>query len=142
MSTSPVSSLAKANVCLSVTLNHTLRNAFGRFDAGDPKNANLTGLAIDQMHGIVYLSQRPELDSDRIGVGGASYGGFFATLIDGAAPRVKAGMSFFAGGHHEMGTNLPQFTATTQNVPLWRNLNLAIFPNIATYSSYGSRPIR
>jgi dienelactone hydrolase len=112
----------KGYVCLNITLNHKLRHAFGRFDTGDPKNANLTRLTIDQLRGITYLAQRPEVDKDRIGVGGASYGGFFSTLIAGADPRVKAGMSFFAGGHHELGTNLPQFTAleTADDIAVWK----------------------
>src|SRR5436190_1717180 len=79
-------------------------------DAKDPKNANLTRLAVDQMRGITYLTTRAEVDKDRIGVGGSSYGGFFATLIAGADPRVKAGMSYFAAGNQRLGTNLPGFT--------------------------------
>ena len=84
-------------------------------------DGNLTNFAIAQMRAITYLTQRPEVDRERIGIGGSSYGGFFATLIAGADPRVKAGMSFFAGGHHDLGTNLPQFTAlgSLKKAQLW-----------------------
>jgi hypothetical protein len=68
------------------------------------------------------LTQRSEVDPTRIGIGGSSYGGFFATLIAGADPRIKAGMSFFAGGHNELGTHLPSFTglANRDQVELWK----------------------
>jgi len=112
---------AKGYVCCNVTLDHRVRGSWAKFDAADPKNANLTRLATDQMRAITYLSQRPEVDPDRIAVGGASYGGFFATLIAGADPRIKAGMSYFAAGHHEMGTNLPQFNGmgSAEEVATW-----------------------
>ncbi len=100
----------KGYACLAITLPTNLRNAHrGAFDATDPRNANLTLLARDQLRGITVLSQRSQIDPERMAVAGASYGGMFATLIAGVDPRVKAGFSFFAGGHHAMGTNLPQF---------------------------------
>lgn len=85
-------------------------------------DGNLTNFAIAQMRGITYLTQRPEVDADRIGIGGSSYGGFFATLIAGADPRVKAGMSFFAGGNHHLGSNLPMFLRQegAAGADLWR----------------------
>ena len=96
--------------CLAVTLPHKLRNSFRiPFDTRNPQTANLTLLARDQLRGITVLSQRPEVDPDRLAVAGASYGGVFATLIAGVDPRIKAGFSFFGGGNHAMGTSLPQF---------------------------------
>lgn len=112
----------KGYACLAVTLPHKLRQSFLiPFNAKDPASANLTLLARDQLRGITLLSQRPEVDPDRIAVAGASYGGFFATLIAGVDPRVKAGFSFFGGGHHEMGTSLPQFQKmqTLEDVEAW-----------------------
>jgi dienelactone hydrolase len=108
--------------CLAVTLPHKLRQSFLiPFNTKDPASANLTLLARDQLRGITLLSQRPEVDPDRIAVAGASYGGVFATLIAGVDPRVKAGFSFFGGGHHELGTNLPQFQKmqTLEDVEVW-----------------------
>ncbi len=108
--------------CLNVTLDHTVWNSFAPFDTAQPKSANLTQLAVVQMRGITYLSKRREVDADRIGVAGGSYGGFFATLIAGADPRVKAGLSFFGAGSHHLGTNLPQFTGlkTQRDVEVWK----------------------
>lgn len=100
----------KGYVSMAVTLPKKEWNAFGAFDVANPKNGNLVRLAVTHMRGITYLSQRPEVDSGRIGIAGASYGGVYASLVAGADPRVKAGMSFFSGGRHRFGTSLPQFT--------------------------------
>ncbi len=115
---------ARGYVCLTVTLPHNIRNSFRTpFDTKDPKSANLTLLARDQMRGITVLSQRPEVDPNRIAMAGASYGGVFATLIAGADPRVKAGFSFFGAGNHELGTSLPQFRKmeTMEDLEIWNH---------------------
>ena len=111
----------KGYAAIAITLRHDLRKSWDAFDAGDPKNANFTKLAIDQMRAVTFLAQRPEVDPNRLGVGGASYGGIFSTLVAGADPRIKAGMSYFAGGRHDLGTNLPQFTAmkSAADVDVW-----------------------
>lgn len=111
----------KGYACLNITLPHPIRNSQAPFDTRNPREANLTRLAIDQMRAITYLASRPEADPDRIGIGGSSYGGFFASLIAGADPRIKAGFAFFAGGRHDLGTNLPQFTGmkTADDVEIW-----------------------
>jgi len=112
----------KGYACLAITLPHALRNSYRiPFDAAHPETANMTLLARDQLRGITVLSQRPEVDPDRIAVAGASYGGVFSTLIAGVDPRVKAGMSFFGGGDHVLGTNLPQFQSmkTLDDVAVW-----------------------
>jgi dienelactone hydrolase len=108
--------------CLAITLPHNLRNSYRiPFDAKNPATANLTLLARDQLRGITVLSQRAEVDPKRMGVAGASYGGVFATLIAGVDPRIKAGFSFFGGGNHALGTNLPQFQKmeTLEEVEVW-----------------------
>ncbi len=108
--------------CLAVTLPHKLRNSFRvPFDTKNTESANLTLLARDQLRGITVLSQRPEVDPDRMAVAGASYGGVFATLIAGVDPRVKAGFSFFGAGNHAMGTSLPQFQKmeTPEDIAVW-----------------------
>ncbi len=99
----------KGYACLHITLSKKVWNAHGKFDAADPTNGNLVRLAVEQMRGVTYIANRPEVNADRIGVGGASYGGLFATFVAGADPRIKAGMSFFGAGNHHLGTNLPQF---------------------------------
>lgn len=108
--------------CLAITLPHKLRNSFRTaFDAKNPKSANMSLLARDQLRGITVLSQRPEVDPNRLAVAGASYGGVFATLLAGADPRIKAGFSFFGAGHHDRGTSLPQFLKmeTPDDVGVW-----------------------
>ena len=107
----PVLFAKKGYISLCITLDLNTWKAFGPFDTANPAQANLVKLAIAHMRGITYLTSRPETDPERIGMGGASYGGLYATLVAGVDPRVKAGMSFFGGGRQELGTNLPQFNA-------------------------------
>jgi dienelactone hydrolase len=101
----------KGYISLSITLDRQTWKSGAPFDTADPRNANLTRLAVAHMRGITYLVSRPETDASRIGVGGSSYGGLYANMVAAVDPRVKVGMSFFAGGHHELGSNLPQFLA-------------------------------
>ncbi len=81
----------------------------------------MTHYAIAQMRAITYLSTIPQVDPDKIGIGGSSYGGFFSTLIAGADPRIKCGIAFFAGGNMALGTHIPQFTRleTMKDVEVW-----------------------
>lgn len=111
----------KGYACLAITLPHKIRASRARFDADHPEKGNFTLLARDQLRGITYLSQRPEVNADKMGVGGASYGGVFATLLAGIDPRLKAGWSFFGGGNHALGSNLPQFTKlqSLEEVEIW-----------------------
>jgi dienelactone hydrolase len=114
----------KGYACLAITLPHKpveMRRSFTAFDASHPESANLTLLARDQLRGITVLSQRPQVDPDRMAVAGASYGGVFATLIAGLDPRVKAGFSFFSGGFHELGSSLPQLKnmETLEDLAVW-----------------------
>ncbi len=108
-------------VCMCITLPHKIWNPWAAFNTKSPSDANLTHFAIAQMRAITYLCSMPELDTEKIGVGGSSYGGFFSTLIAGADPRIKCGMSFFSGGNMALGTHLPQFTnlETLQDVDVW-----------------------
>lgn len=103
----------KGYISLSITLDRQTWKSGAPFDTANPRDANLIRLAAAHMRGITYLASRPETDPVRIGVGGSSYGGLYANLVAAADPRVKAGMSFFAGGHQELGSNLPQFLALT-----------------------------
>jgi len=100
----------KGYVCLCISLAKQTWDAVGKFNAADPKDANLVRFAVEQMRGVTYIASRAEVDANRLGVAGASYGGVFSTFVAGADPRIKAGMSFFGAGNHRLGTNLPQFT--------------------------------
>ena len=99
----------KGYMALSITLPKEKWNAHGPFEAANPANANFVRLTVTHLRAVTYLAQRAEVDPERLGVGGSSYGGVFSTLVAGIDPRIKAGMSFFAGGNHHLGTNLPQF---------------------------------
>jgi hypothetical protein len=111
----------KGYFCMNITLPHDIYNSFTRFTTERPEDGNLAHLAMAQMRGITYMTQRPEVDKDRLGVGGSSYGGLFSSLIAGADPRIKCGMSFFTTGNHKLGTLYPQFTQlrTTDEVGIW-----------------------
>lgn len=111
----------KGYACMVITLPLELRQSKARFNVDSPREANMALLARDQMRGITCLSQRAEVDPERIAVGGPSYGGFFSTLVAGVDPRVKAGLSFFSGGHYALGTNLPQFNQlrSLEEVGIW-----------------------
>lgn len=111
----------KGYFCANVTLPHARRNSQAVFDVANPKQGNLTILALDQLRCITYMTQRPEVDADRMIAAGSSYGGFFATLIAGADPRIKGGMAFFSAGNQELGTNLPQFTGlkSREEIDVW-----------------------
>jgi len=101
----------KGYMGLSITLPKKEWNAHGPFDAANPENANFVRLTVTHLRAVTYLEQRAEVAPERLGVGGASYGGVFSTLVAGIDPRIKVGMSFFSAGNHHLGTNLPQFNA-------------------------------
>lgn len=82
-----------------------------RFKTEKPTDANFIRFAVTYMRAITYLQSRPEANKELVGIGGNSYGGVFATLVSGLDKRVKTGVSFFSGGNHRLGTNLPQFNA-------------------------------
>ena len=105
----PVLFARKGYLCLHITLAKKTWDAYGKFNVADPANANLVRFAVEQMRGVTYIANRPEVNASKLGVAGASYGGVFSTFVAGADSRIRAGMSFFAGGNHHLGTNLPQF---------------------------------
>ncbi|MCX7706216.1 MAG: hypothetical protein N2115_08200 [bacterium] len=108
-------------VCMCITLPHSIWNPNVAFNTKNPEDGNMTHYAIAQMRAITYLTSIPQVNPERIGIGGSSYGGFFSTLIAGADPRIKCGMSFFAGGNMAYGTHIPQFTQlqSQQDIEIW-----------------------
>lgn len=99
----------KGYLTLSCNLPKKEWGSHERFNTQEPANANFIRFAVTYMRGITYLLSRPEADGERVGIGGASYGGVFSTLVSGLDARIDVGMSFFSGGNHHLGTNLPQF---------------------------------
>ncbi len=100
----------KGYVGFNITMPHKQWPPWDPLDTEHPADANLVRFTIAHLRAITYLVSRPEVNPDRIGMGGSSYGGYFATMVTGLDPRIKAGMSFFSGGCHDQGTHLPQFT--------------------------------
>jgi dienelactone hydrolase len=72
---------------------------------GDPRQSGLYHAAVAFLRGVSYLQARPEVDRQRIGIAGSSWGGFFTTLLVGIDPRLKVGASFFGSGNLAMGNN-------------------------------------
>ena len=67
----------------------------------DPRQAPIYHGAVALLKAVSYLQTRPEVDRDRIGMAGSSWGGFFTTLMVGLDPRLKAGAAMFGcGGLH------------------------------------------
>ncbi len=65
----------------------------------DPRAAGICHAAVAFLRGVSYLQTRPEVDRERIGIAGSSWGGFFATLMVGLDSRLKVGASFFGAGN-------------------------------------------
>ena len=101
----------KGYVGLSIRLPKEKWDAYGPFDAANPKNANLVRLTVTHLRAVTYLAQRAQVDPARLGVGGSSYGGLFSTLVAGIDGRIRVGMSFFSAGNPHLGSGLPQFNA-------------------------------
>ena len=99
----------KGYLTLSINLPKKEWGAHEAFNTTTPADANFMRFAVTYMRALTYLLSRPEADGERVGIGGASYGGVFSTLVSGLDPRIDTGMSFFSGGNHRLGTNLPQF---------------------------------
>lgn len=69
----------------------------------DPKKAPIYHGAVALLKAVSYLQSRPEVDKDRIGMAGSSWGGFYTTLMIGIDPRLKAGTSMFGSGGLHLG---------------------------------------
>src|SRR5205085_12561425 len=69
----------------------------------DPKQAPIYHGAVALLKAVSYLETRPEVDRDRIGMGGSSWGGFFTTLMVGVDPRLKVGTCLYGTGNLQLG---------------------------------------
>lgn len=69
----------------------------------DPRQAPIYHGAVALLKAVSYLASRPEVDRDRIGMAGSSWGGFFTTLMVGIDPRLKAGSCFYGTGNLQLG---------------------------------------
>lgn len=69
----------------------------------NPRQAPIYHGAVALLRAVSYLESRPEVDKERIGMAGSSWGGFFTTLMAGIDPRLKAASSMFGCGALELG---------------------------------------
>jgi len=69
----------------------------------DPRQAPIYHGAVALLKAVSYLESRPEVDKDRIGMAGSSWGGFFTTLMVGIDARLKVGACMFGSGNLQMG---------------------------------------
>jgi dienelactone hydrolase len=69
----------------------------------DPRQAPIYHGAVALLKAVSYLESRPEVDKERIGMAGSSWGGFFTTLMVGLDARLKAGACMFGSGNLQMG---------------------------------------
>jgi len=69
----------------------------------DPRQAPIYHGAVALLKAVSYLESRPEVNRDRIGMAGSSWGGFYTTLMAGLDPRLKAGSAMFGTGSLQLG---------------------------------------
>jgi dienelactone hydrolase len=69
----------------------------------DPRQAPIYHGAVALLKAVSYLESRPEVDKDRIGMAGSSWGGFFTTLMIGIDPRLKVGSCLYGTGNLQLG---------------------------------------
>jgi len=69
----------------------------------DPRKAPIYFGAVALLRAVSYLETRPEVDRERIGMAGSSWGGFYTTLMAGIDPRLKAATSMFGTGNLQLG---------------------------------------
>lgn len=77
----------------------------GLSSAPDPKTAPIYHGAVALLKAVSYLESRPEVDKDKIGMCGSSWGGFYTTLMVGIDPRLKVGSAMFGCGFLDVGNN-------------------------------------
>ena len=73
-------------------------------ELGDnPRQAPIYHGAVALLKAASYLGSRPEVDKDRIGMAGSSWGGFFTTLMAGIDPRLKVAACVYGTGSLQLG---------------------------------------
>lgn len=69
----------------------------------DPRRAPIYHGAVALLKAVSFLESRAEVDKDRIGMGGSSWGGFFTTLMVGIDARLKVGSCLYGTGNLQLG---------------------------------------
>ncbi|OGB89765.1 hypothetical protein A2625_06610 [candidate division WOR-1 bacterium RIFCSPHIGHO2_01_FULL_53_15] len=89
-----------------------------------PENENyLVHAVAAARHGITYLTKRKEVDPDRIGMIGLSWGGVLTLLTNGQDERLKAAVNVFGAGHIPEGSTWEDFfsSMTAADKETWNN---------------------
>ncbi len=71
----------------------------------DPRQAPIYHGAVALLRAVSFLETRAEVDKERIGMAGSSWGGFYTTLMAGVDPRLKAASCMYGCGSLELGNN-------------------------------------
>jgi cephalosporin-C deacetylase-like acetyl esterase len=95
-------------------------NFFGG-DGEDPRHLIVYHAALSAISGIDFLVSRPEVDGNRIGIEGVSWGGFLCWLVNGLDARVKVAVPVYGIGNldqqwNQMGQALALSTATWRDI--------------------------
>src|SRR5260221_518580 len=69
----------------------------------DPRQAPIYHGAVALLKAVSYLESRPEVDKDRIGMAGSSWGGFFTTFVGRIHPRLKVARCVYGKGNLQLG---------------------------------------
>ncbi|HTI50953.1 MAG TPA: hypothetical protein VL475_08380 [Planctomycetaceae bacterium] len=69
----------------------------------DPRQAPIAHGAVALLKAVSYLESRAEVDKNRIGMAGSSWGGFFTTLMTGIDPRLKVSSCLYGSGNLQLG---------------------------------------
>lgn len=80
-----------------------------------PKQNPIYHGAVALLKAVSYLESRPEVDADKIGMAGSSWGGFYTTLMAGVDPRLKAASAMFGTGSLQLGNVWWDATATPRD---------------------------
>ena len=69
----------------------------------DPKKSAIYHGVVALLKAVSYLQSRPEVDANRIGMAGSSWGGFYTTLMVGVDSRLKVGSAYYGTGSLQLG---------------------------------------
>ena len=69
----------------------------------DPTKAPIYHGAVALLRAVSFLESRPEVNKDKIGMAGSSWGGFYTNLMAGVDPRLKAVSCMFGCGRLDLG---------------------------------------
>ena len=71
----------------------------------DPRQAPIYHGAVALLRAVSFLESRSEVNKDRIGMAGSSWGGFYTTLMIGIDSRLKVGSCMFGCGALQLGNS-------------------------------------